>query len=384
MTFTAVDTAGNPSSAMLPQGINVTPTGQIQGTPQNTGSTSFLVQAQDNQSRVVIQALQLTVESQPAKSGGCAAAPGESSGLSGLLLLGLVALGAGRRRGKSGGTRMGERKGVMFMKRSASLGALVSGLLALAGPAQAQQWVSTPGSYIPLGSAGLPVDQNAKGQPAGEISGIVTGTDNGVAVITLGGTNNPWSFQYGGSTYSTVSVSVDGFISLGDAESGTGNCGCYSDTDPNAPPACSAVFTTCTNGCGSTVAGATGCCQVDNACINAGNNFCVGGQQSCGGNCCSSCGAHNPQNLDNYDGQPSTGQISAWFEDLDDSVSKGIRYLDGTDALGNHFLTIDYHGVQTSPNGVANAVRRTIKGGRRATTSPSPFISPPPVMASSR
>ena len=209
VTFTAVDTAGNPSNSMLPSGINVTPAGQIQGTPSGSGSWDFLVQAQDNQSRVVVQALELTVQNQPAKSGGCAAAPGEASSPSGLLMLGLVAFGARRRRGK---VNASERQGTMSVTSSVGRTLVVAGLLAFAGNAVAQQWASTPGSYIPLGSAGFAVDEKAKGQPAGEISGVVAGTDNGVAIVTLGSTANPWSFSYGGYTYSTISVSVDGFL----------------------------------------------------------------------------------------------------------------------------------------------------------------------------
>jgi len=42
-----VDSAGNPSDAMLPAGVSVTSSGVVQGTPQKSGSTDFLVQAQD-------------------------------------------------------------------------------------------------------------------------------------------------------------------------------------------------------------------------------------------------------------------------------------------------------------------------------------------------
>jgi hypothetical protein len=89
VTFAAVDGAGNPSRAALPPGITVTPDGRIQGKPVNAGTSGFLVRAQDNQNRVAVQALQLTVVG-TAKGGGCSAAGGSRS-CSGLLLaLGLL------------------------------------------------------------------------------------------------------------------------------------------------------------------------------------------------------------------------------------------------------------------------------------------------------
>jgi hypothetical protein len=88
VTFAAVDGAGNPSSSVLPPGITVTPDGRIQGRPTNTGTKTFLVRAQDDQNRLAIQALQLTVVG-ARKGGGCSAATGSLSCSGLLLVLGL-------------------------------------------------------------------------------------------------------------------------------------------------------------------------------------------------------------------------------------------------------------------------------------------------------
>ena len=59
--------------------------------------------------------------------------------------------------------------------------------------------------------------------------------------------------------------------------------------------------------------------------------------------CCTECGPNsaNPATV-----EPTV--VAPWMEDLDDTASNGIQYLDGIDTAGNNFLTIDYNGVVTS------------------------------------
>ncbi len=348
VTFTAVDSAGNPSSAMLPPGVYVSGVGQISGTPTTTGSYAFLVQAQDNQNRLVIQALDLTVVAATKSSGGCSAAPGEFSGGVLIPLFMLLAFWA-KRRGKIEANTdrhdhtasRPQRSDTMVRAGSATLAVAAMGLLLSAGNARAQSFASTPGSYVPLGTSGHKINSTDPGNSA-EVSGTVTGTDNGVAIMTLGG-STPWTFTYGGNPITQIAVAVDGFISLNPS-----NCGCSGAGTTDAKPACSAAITACPNNCGPAVAGATGCCTVDNACTT--NNNCIA-FTSCGGSCCTGCG-YGAANVQEPMMQPS--MVAAWFEDLDDSQSNGIRYLDGTDELGNNFLTIDYHGVAVSPAAQTN------------------------------
>jgi hypothetical protein len=219
-------------------------------------------------------------------------------------------------------------------------------LLAGSSLARAQGYVQTPGGYVPLGSSGHAIIDPAIGTDAynkNRVSGTVTGTDNGVAILTLGGAS-PWSFQFGGIPYGKIAVSVDGFIALqGSAQS----CGCFSDTDPNAPSSCSAPWTSCTAGCGPAVPGAAGCCLDANACAPFGS--CTV-NQTCGGSCCSNCGPTSV-NFQPFGGAIVPSVIAAWMEDLDDTASRGISYVEGSDTWGAKYLTIDYHGVQTSQGG---------------------------------
>ncbi len=240
------------------------------------------------------------------------------------------------------------------MSRATMRGGVVScgvvvGLLLGAGGARAQYYAQTPGSYVPLGAVGHAIIDPSMGtDPAnvGEVSGTVTGTDNGVAILTLGGAS-PWSFQFGGIAYGKVSVAVDGFLAL----LGTANsCGCNADTDPNALAACSAPLTSCAGGCGPGAAGAVGCCALNNSCTPGGG--CTA-NATCGGSCCNQCGPNAPNANPFFGNSIAPSMIGAWVEDLDDSPNQGIRYRDDVDANGNHFLTVDYHGVQTSQAGPA-------------------------------
>ncbi len=99
VTFGAVDSAGDPSNALLPPGIAVTSAGRIHGTPTAAGSSGFLVRALDNQNRVTVQALQLSVVA-ATHTVGCSTTAGSPSG-AGVLLLGVLALRQ-RRRSRSG------------------------------------------------------------------------------------------------------------------------------------------------------------------------------------------------------------------------------------------------------------------------------------------
>jgi hypothetical protein len=220
-------------------------------------------------------------------------------------------------------------------------------LLAGSSRARAQGYVQTPGGYVPLGSSGHAIIDPALDTDAynkDRVSGTVTGTDNGVAILTLGGAS-PWSFQFGGIPYNQIAVSVDGFIAL---QGSSQSCGCFSDTDPNAPSSCSAPWTSCpAAGCGPAVAGAAGCCLDPNACEPFGNcTF----NPTCGGSCCSNCGPTS-MNFQPFGGAIVPSIIAGWMEDLDDTTSQGISYVEGTDTWGAQYITIDYHGVQTSQGG---------------------------------
>jgi hypothetical protein len=100
VVFVPVDSSGHNSPAArasLPPGITLSQDGLLSGAPSSTGAFPFLVQATDGQGRIVIQAMQITVVQGSGGGGGCATLPGQATGASGLVLLGLVALGLRRR-----------------------------------------------------------------------------------------------------------------------------------------------------------------------------------------------------------------------------------------------------------------------------------------------
>jgi large repetitive protein len=100
VVFFPVDSSGHNSPAAraaLPPGITLSQNGLLSGVPITAGAFPFLVQATDGQGRIVIQALQVTVVQGASGGGGCATLPGQTSAVSSLLLLGLVALGLSRR-----------------------------------------------------------------------------------------------------------------------------------------------------------------------------------------------------------------------------------------------------------------------------------------------
>ena len=76
--------------------------------------------------------------------------------------------------------------------------------------ARAQYVAQTQGNYFPLGQ-GPGVHPIRTGFPG--VSGTVTGTDNGQAILKLGG-NTPWTFNWGGIDYASVTVSADGYLVL--------------------------------------------------------------------------------------------------------------------------------------------------------------------------
>ena len=98
--YVPVDSSGHNSPAArasLPPGITLSQDGLLSGVPSVTGSFPFLVQATDGQGRIVIQAMQITVVQGTSSGGGCATLPGQTTGASALLLLGLVAIALFRR-----------------------------------------------------------------------------------------------------------------------------------------------------------------------------------------------------------------------------------------------------------------------------------------------
>jgi uncharacterized protein (TIGR03382 family) len=101
VVYVPVDSSGHNSPAArasLPPGIILGQGGLLSGSPTQTGSFPFLVQATDGQGRIVIQALQITVV-QPTSKGGCSSVPGDgSTGAPTLALLALVALRMRRTR----------------------------------------------------------------------------------------------------------------------------------------------------------------------------------------------------------------------------------------------------------------------------------------------
>jgi hypothetical protein len=100
VVYVPVDSSGHNSPAArasLPPGITLSQDGLLSGVPTIPGAFPFLVQATDGQGRIVIQAMQVTVVQGTSSGGGCATLPGQTSGVSALLFLGLVAFALLRR-----------------------------------------------------------------------------------------------------------------------------------------------------------------------------------------------------------------------------------------------------------------------------------------------
>ncbi|MHB1847103.1 MAG: hypothetical protein ACYCWW_19950, partial [Deltaproteobacteria bacterium] len=196
--------------------------------------------------------------------------------------------------------------------------------LCLAAPAHALDGgvpgypvIVSSGSYAPLGDGGSPVPG-------------VTGTQNGVATLSLKG----WQFPYFGKQFSQVTVTTDGLLIPGDGTA----CGCTADAGGMAP-GCQYPQAFCdpTGQTGPNCTSPGSCCSVpaNQAACNSGFSF-------CGGSCCLTCANSPPFNPGP---DPSgVGTIAGWWEALDDTASNGIEAVQGgTD--GGRYLTVDYHGV---------------------------------------
>ena len=181
--------------------------------------------------------------------------------------------------------------------------ALLAASSALAGTSTQYPVIVTGGSYAPLGDAGSPVPG-------------VTGTYAGAAAIALNG----WTFPYFDAGFSEITVTTDGYLIVGDGLLG----GCTPDAGSGY---CSSL--TCPTSFGQYCCGDVPACALENTYSP----------------CCVVSGNYAPYQLG--PAPSARGSIAAWWEALDDTATSGISYAQGG-ASGSHYLTVDYHGVQSA------------------------------------